>query len=113
MFLAGHDPTATPRHTRLAKELQTAELKHQLAIQRHEDEVADLCLGRCFFMFRLGQRSEDVLFAAVFYMILPLLPYSCLESWFTLSSWCIYGIDQSESIARKFQHDVLLKSLSA
>ena len=40
-------------HTRLAKELQTAELKHQLAIQRHEDEVADLCLGRCFFMFQI------------------------------------------------------------
>ena len=60
MFLAGHDQTATPRHTRLAKELETAELKHQLAIQRHEDEVADLCLGMFFFMFRLGQRSEEV-----------------------------------------------------
>lgn len=30
---------------RLAKELEASELKHQLAIQRHEDEVADLPLG--------------------------------------------------------------------
>eukprot|EP00438_Fugacium_kawagutii_P012279 Skav236746 [mRNA] locus=scaffold2899:59027:61587:- [translate_table: standard] len=30
---------------RLGKELEAAELKYQLAIQRHEDEVADLPLG--------------------------------------------------------------------
>ncbi len=81
------DMTQLRRYTRLAKELENAELKHQLAIQRHEDEVADLCLG---------SRFAEIL-------------------------WRVYGflIDQfffmfrSESIARKFQHDVLLKSLSA
>ena len=31
---------------RLTKELETLEMKHQLAIQRHEDEVADLPLGQ-------------------------------------------------------------------
>ena len=39
--------------TRLTKELEAAKLKHQLALERHEGELADMHLGKRFFMLKM------------------------------------------------------------